>query len=108
MGKVKRKAGRERNIPEEAENGIVDKAIAAANAGFPLTKSQFLQKIGVTVRKLGLKTQFKDGQPGKDYWYSLVKKRLDLAIRKPQKCASNRLSMMTRPVVNRYFDQLGS
>ena len=60
----------------------------------------------MTVRKLGLKTQFKDGNPGKDYWYSLVNRRPDLAIRKPQNCASNRLNMMTRPVVYRYFDQL--
>lgn len=101
-----RRAGRLRNIPEEVENAIVTKVIAAANAGFPLTKQQFLLKIGSVVAKLGLKTQFKDGIPGKDYWLQLKQRRPDLVIRTPENCGSNRLKMMTREVVDRYFNDL--
>ena len=45
---------------------MVDKAIAASEAGFPLTKRQFLMKVGTVVKKLGLNTQFKNGFPGDD------------------------------------------
>ena len=101
-----RKAGRECNIPIDIENAIVDKVIMAGRAGFPTTKSQFLLKVSTVVKRLGLKTQFKDDLPGKDYWYGLKKRRPDIAIRVAQNCPSNRLMMMTRPVINRYFDDL--
>ena len=104
--KLERKAGRLRNVPEEMENRIVDKVIAAAKAGFPITKQQFLLKIGALVNKLGLKTQFKDGIPGKDYWLQLRKRRPDLVIRIPENCGSNRLQMMRREVVDNYFGDL--
>lgn len=95
-----------KNIPLEIENAIVSKVISAANSGFPLTKQQFLLKVGSVVKKLGLKTQFKDGVPGKDYWLQLKKRRPDLVIRTPENCGSNRLKMMTREVVDKYFDDL--
>ena len=101
-----RPAGRARNIPATIENAVVVKVIAAARAGFPLTKRQFLLKVGALVKSLGLKTQFKDRIPGKDYWQGIKKRPPDLVIRTPQNCASNRLHMMTRTVINKYFDDL--
>jgi len=106
--KIERRAGRERSIPENIENSIVDRAIRASKAGFPLTKAQFLLKVGRVVERLRLKTPFRKGIPGKDYWYELRKRRPDLTIRKPQNCASNKLAMTTRPVINGYFDELES
>ena len=79
-----KKAGRACNIPPKIENTIVDKMIKAAKAGFPITKSQFLLKVGAVVKRLGIKTQFKDGLPGKDYWYGLKKRRPDITIRVTQ------------------------
>ncbi|KAK3751272.1 hypothetical protein RRG08_006432 [Elysia crispata] len=88
-----KKAGRACNIPPEIENTIVDKMIKAAKAGFPITKSQFL---------------LKDGLPGKDYWYGLKKRRPDITIRVTSRTAPATASwMMTRPVIDRYFDDLG-
>ncbi|KAK3770498.1 hypothetical protein RRG08_049133 [Elysia crispata] len=101
-----RRAGRARNIPATVENAVVDTVIAAARAGFPLTKRQSLLKVGALVKSLGLKTQFKDAIPGKDYWQGTKKRRPDLVIRTPQICASNRLHVMTRTVINKYFDDL--
>ena len=65
--------GRKRSVPEEIENEIVDKAIAAAEAGFPLTKRTFLIKIGTIVKQLKLKTMFKNDTPGDDYWRCLIR-----------------------------------
>ena len=101
-----RRAGRARNIPVTIETAVVDKVIAEARTGFPLTKRQFLLKVGALVKSLGLKTQLKDGIPGKDYWQRIKKRHPDLVIRTPQNCASNHLHMMTRTVINIYFDDL--
>ena len=79
----------------------------AGKSGFPITKSHFLLKVGTVVHKLGLKTQFKNWVPGEDYRYGLNNRRPDIAIRVTQNSPSNWLVMMTRPVVNRYFDDLG-
>lgn len=49
--KIGVKAGRKRCIPEEVENAVVDKVIAAAQAGFPITKRQFLIKVGLLAKK---------------------------------------------------------
>ena len=51
-----RRAGRESNIPADIENVIVDKMIKTGKSGFPITKSQFLLKVGTVVNRLGLKT----------------------------------------------------
>ena len=85
----------------------MDKVIKAGKSGFPITKSQFLLKVGTVVNRFGLKTQFKNGVPGKDNWYGLKNRQPDIAIGVTQNCPRNRLMMMTRPVVNRYFDYLG-
>ena len=40
-----------RSVPEETKNYTVDKVIAAAAASFPITKRQFLIKVGMVVKK---------------------------------------------------------
>ena len=51
--------------PSSIENAIVDKVIKAGKSGFPITKSQFLLKVGTVVNRLGLETQFKMGCQGR-------------------------------------------
>ena len=70
---LNRRAGRERNIPEEIDNAIVNKVIKAYKAGFPLTKNQFPLKVAGVVKRLGLKTKFKNEIPRKNYWSELKK-----------------------------------
>lgn len=103
---VDKRPGRARSIPHHIEDSICDKVVSAANTGFPVTKQQFLNKIGTVAENLNLKTQFKNGRPGKDYWYGLKSRRPDLTIRTPENCASNRMNMMTREVVGKYFADL--
>ncbi|XP_076445480.1 uncharacterized protein LOC143283188 [Babylonia areolata] len=98
--------GRKRSIPEEIENEIVDKAIAAVEAGFPLTKRTFLIKIGTIVKQLKLKTMFKNDTPGDDYWRCLKERRPDLVIRSAEACGINRMRGTRRKVVMKYFDDL--
>lgn len=104
--KVGVKAGRKRCIPEEIENATIDKVIAVAQAGFPITKRQFLVKVGLLVKKMNLKTMFKDNVPGDDYWRCVKARRPDLVIRSPEGCNTNRMRGMNEEVVNKYFDDL--
>lgn len=50
---------------------------------------------------LKLKIQFKNRMPGKDYWYSLKSRCLDLTI-----CTQIKVHMMTTEVVRKYFVDL--
>ncbi|GFS04179.1 jerky protein [Elysia marginata] len=84
----------------------MDKVIDAAAAGLPLTKRQLLVRVGILVKKLGLKTQFKKGIPGDDYRRALKSRRPDLMIRKPEGCATNRMRGMNPVVVDHYFQDL--
>ena len=103
---VEVRPGRKRSIPEELENQVVDKVIAAAQAGFPITKRQFLMKVGMLAKKMKLNTMFKNDVPGDDYWRCLKARRPDLVIRTAESCGINRMKGTTRTVVNKYFDDL--
>ena len=103
MGK---KAGRPTCLPKELEDEIVDKVIQGSKAGFPLTKRQFLLKVGHLAKKRNLQTQFKDNMPSEEYWRCLKRRRPDLTIRSPETCAANRMRGMNPVVVNDYFNSL--
>ena len=103
---VGKKAGRQTTIPKEVEDDIVEKVISASKAGFPLTKRQFLLKVGLLAKKLNLKTQFKNNVPSQEYWRSLKRRRPDLSIRSPETCTTNRMRGMNQGLVDHYFRDL--
>lgn len=100
------KAGRKQSIPPEIENKMVDKVIQAAQSGFPLTKQQFLIKVGLLAKKMNLKTAFKNDIPGDDFWRGVKARRPDLVVRTPEACNTNRMRGMNQVVVGKYFDEL--
>ncbi|KAK3701034.1 hypothetical protein RRG08_063287 [Elysia crispata] len=95
-----KKAGRACSIPEDIENNSVDKFIAATAAGLPLTKRQVLVKLGILVKNLGLKTQFKNGVPGDNCWRALKSRGPDLVIRKFESCPTNCMRRVNYAVVD--------
>nr|KAG5690311.1 hypothetical protein BaRGS_022538 [Batillaria attramentaria] len=103
---VGKKAGRPTSLPKELEDEIVDKVIAGAKAGFPLTKRPFLLKVGLLAKKRNLQTQFQDNIPSEEYWRCLKRRRPDLTIRSPETCAANRMRGMNPVVVSDYFNSL--
>ncbi|GFR59260.1 jerky protein [Elysia marginata] len=68
---------------------------------------QLLSKVGHLVKRLNLRTQFKDGVPSNEYWRPLKKRYPQVTIRAPEACASNRLRMLNEVTVERYFGDLG-
>lgn len=85
---------------------MVKAILDCAMAGFPLMKRQVLLKVGRLSQQLNLKTQFKNGMPGENYWRYLKKRYPQLAIRSPECCSHKRLINMTPGRIDGYFDDL--
>ncbi|GFR61927.1 tigger transposable element-derived protein 6-like protein [Elysia marginata] len=102
-----KQASRAPGIPADIEDQIVQKVVLAAETGFPITKMQLLSKVGRLVKRLNLRTQFKDGVPSNEYWRSLKKRYPQVTIQAPEACASKCLHMLNEVTVGRYFDDLG-
>lgn len=58
------------------------------------------------VKRLKIKTPFKNSTHGKDWWQKLKERHPDLTIRKPKKTGSLRCRMMNRQKVDEYFKDL--
>lgn len=76
--------------------------------GFGLSKRQFLAKTGGVVKQLKLKTSFRDGIPGKDWFLNLKKRHPEISIKKPQKLSVTRAKSMNKQVIDEYFELLKS
>ncbi|XP_076434920.1 uncharacterized protein LOC143274850 [Babylonia areolata] len=100
------KRGRKCSIPLHLEKKVVDKVMAAAESGFPLTKRQVLIRMGTLAKTLKLKTQFR-GVPGNDYWRGLKERFPKLRLRSAESLSVSRMRMMNRVVVENYFRDYG-
>lgn len=58
------------------------------------------------VRKLGIKTPFKNGVPGKDWVAGFLKRHEDVRLRTPQALSTVRAKMLNETVTNNYFNDL--
>lgn len=74
------KSGRNLYLPAEIENDIVKKATSSEAKGFGISKRQLLLKVGTLCKKTSI-TSFKNGIPGKDWWYSFVKRHPEVRLR---------------------------
>jgi hypothetical protein len=59
-------------------------------------RRQLLTRTGTLVKRLKLKTPFKNSTTGKDWWQKLKQRQSDLIIRKPEKTGTLRCRMMNR------------
>ncbi|KAL8578093.1 hypothetical protein ACOMHN_055413 [Nucella lapillus] len=102
------KRGRKQDIPEDIEREVVIRALEASKRGFPLTKRWFLVQVARLVRKLNMKTRFKNGIPGQDYWLGLRRRfSSEVTLRMPEALQQSRMRMINREVVTQYFSELG-
>jgi transposase len=99
------KSGRKPYLPAEIENDIIKKATSSAAKGFGISKRQLLLKVGTLCKKTSV-ASFKNGIPGKDWWYSFVKRHPEVSLRKPEKLETNRACMLNKVVVDKYFKDL--
>ena len=100
--------GRPPTLPSRIEDNLVQATKKAADMGFGLSKRQFLAKTGRVVKQLKLKTSFRDGIPGKDWFLNLKKRHPEISIKKPQKLSVTRAKSMNKQVIDEYFELLKS
>ncbi|XP_060600129.1 uncharacterized protein LOC132753652 [Ruditapes philippinarum] len=101
------KSGRPPTVPLDVEADIVGRVTTAAGCGFGITRRDFLIKTGRLCQKMGLKTPFKNGIPGKGYFQGLKRRHPSIVIRKPEKLGTSRARCLNPTIVNRYIDDLG-
>ena len=92
------KPGRPPVVPMEVEEKVVEAVTTAASCGLGTTRKGLLIKTGRLCQKLGIKTPFKDGIPGKGYFEGLKKRHASITIRKPEKLGISRARMLNQSV----------
>ena len=98
--------GRKPVIPLDIENRLAELAITLSEKGFGITKRQMLARVGTLVRQMGIKTPFKNGIPGKDWWAGFKRRHPEIVIRKPEKLSTVRSKMLNPTVVGNYLKEL--
>ena len=98
--------GRPPTLPPAIEDKLVETTKKAASMGFGLSTRQLLIKTGKVVKNLKLKTPFKKGIPGKDWYIGLQGRHPELALKRPQKLSVTRAKSMNKQVTKEYFDML--
>lgn len=63
-------------------------------------------KIGRIVRRLGVRTPFKNGVPGKDWVAGFLKRNQDVKLRTPQALSTVRAKLLNETVTNNFFHDL--
>lgn len=59
------------------------------------------------VKTLGIRTPFRNGQPGKDWFIGLKRRHPDFVTRKPEATSTPRLNSLNHLVMQDYFSKLG-
>ena len=90
-------------IPKEAESKIAESLFKAADQGFGMSRLAVMKKAGDVCKKVGLRTPFKHGIPGKDWWEGFKKRNAEVSLRKPEKLSEVRSRAINPAAVGAYF-----
>ena len=77
-------AGVSTALPARIENHIVTCLKARAKVGYPCDKQELLNVVGEYVKENQLKTRFRDGIPGEDWYRAFMKRHPSLSLKKPE------------------------
>lgn len=97
--------GRPQAIPKTTEDRLGNATKILEKWGFGLSRAEILNLVGDYVRLNDMKTPFKDGIPGED-WFLNFKHRQQLSIKKPQSVEYVRKAMTDPFIVDEYFKLL--
>lgn len=104
-GKKSNTQGRSTVIPLEMENELASGIRTMEKWGWGLSRKEIFRIVGDYVRRNRLKTPFKDGVPGED-WFLGFTKRHNFSIKKPQSVEYARKKSMDPFIINGYFQLL--
>lgn len=97
--------GRPQDIPQHEEEQLANGLRSMEKWGFGLSRKEVLQIVADYVKQNKIKTQFKDGKPGED-WFLNFKRRHNLSIKKPQSVEYARKKNLDPFLIYNYFDLL--
>lgn len=98
--------GRSQVLAPEIENEIVQCLIARSKMGLPCDKSELRQLVGEYVNAKALKTPFKDGIPGEDWYYAFMKRHPNLSLKKPEHLQKLRKDARKPDVIYQFYRDL--
>nr|CAI5867589.1 unnamed protein product [Callosobruchus analis] len=105
-GSIKTTRGRTIALGESIEDFLAVSIKTLAKWSFGLSRKEILELVGDFVCKNDIKTPFKNGLPGED-WFLNFKKRHNLSIRKPEPLEYARKKAATDPfIIYGYFNLL--
>lgn len=105
-GKKSKTMGRSTAIPFEEEEKLAQGLITMEKWGWGLSRRDVLTVVQEYINKNGLRTSFKNGRPGED-WFLAFRRRHKLSIKKPQSVEFARKRCMDPFIINDYFQKLG-
>ncbi|CAK1603400.1 unnamed protein product [Parnassius mnemosyne] len=97
--------GRCTALPRDVEETLAENLHVMEKSGFGLTRKEVIELVGQYVVKNNIKTPFKDGIPGED-WFIAFKNRHGLSVKKPQAVEHARRTACRPAVIYGYFDLL--
>lgn len=98
--------GRRSDLGIETECHLADCLKVMSRCGFGLSRKDVLRCVGEYVELKNIKTRFKDGIPGKD-WFVSFKKKYNLTLKKPEVMESKRVKQQSDPfIVYDFYDRL--
>ena len=103
----KGKIGRKPVIPLDIEDKIASCTAENAAKGFGVGRKEVIRRAGQICHRLNIKTPFRGGLPGQDWWKGFKTRHSELAIRKPEALATSRSRFMNPLIVTNYFSDLG-
>lgn len=80
-------------LSAEEEAIIVRWILHLSKRGFPVTKTQLLNNVTYLIKQLGRKTPFANGQPGRHWYESFLRRHPEISIRVAQNLPKSRASV---------------
>lgn len=104
-GKKKENKGRPTSIPIAEELKLANGLKTLEKWGFGLSRKEVFEVVGKFVRENNIKTNFKDGVPGED-WFLNFKRRHNMSLKIPQNVEYARKKALDPFIIYGYFDLL--
>lgn len=95
--------GKKPVFPIEIETQIATKIKDAARMGFGITRAHLCFKMGRLATQMKLKTPFRNGVPGRDWFDGFRKRNPDIVFRSPTPLNNVRARMLNPEVTKKYF-----
>ncbi|RLU20864.1 hypothetical protein DMN91_007478 [Ooceraea biroi] len=92
-------------LSTEEEAIIVRWMLYLSQRGFPVTKTQLLYNVGYLIKKLGRKTPFTDGLPGRHWCEAFLRRHPNISSRIAQNLPKSRASV-TEDILRNWFKEV--